>query len=203
MALFEKHGMENIGYWTPIDNQSNTLVYVLAFKDKEDRERAWQGFLNDPDWQDAFAKSIEDGRLVAKIDSTLMRLTDYSPSVKKEKKDSERVFELRRYRASAGNLAALDSRFRDHTMKLFEKHGMTNLFYFHIAEGEEGADDMLLYFLAHPSVEARDAAFAAFGSDPVWQAARKASEKEAGGSLTAPGGVTSQMLAPTDYSPIQ
>ena len=111
------------------------------------------------------------------------------------------MFELRTYTTPPGKLDALDARFRDHTVKLFTKHGMTNLGYWSPMKGEKGADSTLIYLLAHKSQDAAKASFAAFGKDPDWVAARKASEEKAGGSLTIKGGVKSEFLNATDYSP--
>ena len=111
------------------------------------------------------------------------------------------VFELRTYTTPAGKLANLDSRFRDHTVALFKKHGMMNWIYFHKMPEQPEADTTLLYFLAHKSQEAGKASFDAFRKDPTWMAAREASEKNAGGSLTVKDGVKSVLLVPTDYSP--
>src|SRR5438093_298699 len=96
----------------------------------------------------------------------------------------ERVYEMRIYYAAPGKLEALNARFRDHTLKLFEKHGITNLWYFTPAKGEPGADEKLIYFLAHKSVDAAKESFDAFRKDPDWNKARTESEKKAGGSLT-------------------
>jgi hypothetical protein len=101
---------------------------------------------------------------------------------------------------SKGNLAALDARFRDYTMKLFSKHGMENVAYWHLMPDQAGADETLVYLLAHKSRDAAAASFKAFGADPDWVAARKASEEKAGGPLTVPGGVKSVFMKPTDYS---
>ena len=125
-----------------------------------------------------------------------------------------------------GKLDALHARFRDHTTKLFEKHGMTNVGYGTLArddkttvgkllaaaspQGQEAADAdpkapaapvALVYLLAHPSPEARNKSFAAFRADPAWAAAKSASE--AGGSLTVKDGVKSLMMKATDYSPMK
>src|SRR2546428_1388762 len=109
--------------------------------------------------------------------------------------DSGRVFEMRTYTAAPGKLDNLNARFRDHTLKLFEKHGMTNLGYFTPLAGTKGADDTLIYFLAHRSVDASKTSWDAFRRDPAWVAVRKASEEKAGGSLTVvPNGVTSVFL---------
>jgi hypothetical protein len=68
-------------------------------------------------------------------------------------------------------------------------------------DADKGAGKTLVYFLAHKSREAATASWAAFRADPVWVAARAASEKAAGGSLTIPDGVKSVFLIPTDFSP--
>lgn len=198
--LFEKHGMVNLGYWVPLDNPENKLIYVLAYPSREAREKAWHDFNADPDWQAAYKASEVNGKLVAKVDTHFMTATDYSPEVKPSRASEPRAFELRTYTASAGNLGALDARFRDHTIKLFSKHGMENVAYWHLLPDQKGADATLIYLLAHKSKEAADASFKAFRDDPPWVAAKKASEEKAGGSLTAPDGVKSVFMKPTDYS---
>ena len=203
VKLFEKHGMENIGYWVPQDNTNNMLIYVLAYPSREARAKAWRAFGTDPDWQAVVKESEKNGKLVTNIVSRFLTATDYSPGIKPAVGKEPRVFELRTYTASAGNLAALDSRFRDHTMKLFSKHGMENLAYWHLAPNQKGADNTLVYILAHKSKEAAAASFKAFREDPDWVAAKAASEQKAGGSLTEGGmaGVKHTYLNATDYSP--
>lgn len=202
MKLFAKHGMTNVGYFVPAgDNPERRLIYFLAYPDRAARDASWQAFLADPDWKSAHAASERDGPLVKKIVTRFLVPTDYSPTPQVAAV-GDRVFELRTYTATAGNLAALDGRFRDHTLSLFKKHGMTNLVYWHAAAGSPDADRMLIYLLAHPSREAARASFDAFRQDPEWVSARKASEERAGGSLTeAKDGVRSDFLVPTDYSP--
>jgi hypothetical protein len=203
--LFEKHGMENIGYWVPIDNTNNTLIYVLAFPNRAARDKSFKDFGADPDWKAAAKASEANGRLVNKVESIFMQSTDYSPAIKPTKGGKPRVFELREYTASQGNLAALDARFRDHTIKLFSKHGMEHFGYWHLTSGQKDAERKLIYILAHGSPEAAQASFAAFRQDPDWIKARGDSEKKAGGSLTEGGmaGVKSTFMRPTDYSPTQ
>jgi len=113
------------------------------------------------------------------------------------------VFELRIYTASAGNLDNLNARFRNHTVQLFQKHGMTNVGYWNPLEGQPGAGQTLIYILAHRSLDAAQASFAAFRQDPDWLAARQASEDKAGGSLTVKDGVKSVYLKATDFSPMR
>jgi hypothetical protein len=201
LALFEKHGIANLGYWVPQPNEGQVLIYLLAYPDKAAREASWKSFLADPDWQAAKAASETQGKLVAKVESRFLHLTDYSPRLPLPAASAPRTFELRIYTTLPGKLAALDSRFRDHTLSLFKKHGMTNLPYFHLDDGQEGSETTLLYFLAHASAEAQAASFAAFRADPDWIAARDASEKD--GKLLVDQGVKSILLLPTDYSPVK
>lgn len=110
----------------------------------------------------------------------------------------ERVFEMRTYIANPGKIAALHSRFRDHTCKLFEKHGMTNIGYWQATTGEN-AENTLVYILAYPSKEAREASWKAFVADEAWKKAKADSEKD--GVLVAK--VLSTFFKGTDYSAIK
>ena len=204
VKLFEKHGMENVGYFVPTgDNKDEKLVYFLRYPSKAARDKSWEAFRADPEWKKAAADSEKEGKLVNKVDLRFLTPTEYSP-VLKIAKTGDRVFELRTYIATKGNLPGLDDRFKDHTIKLFEKHGMTNLIYWHLPATDNGSDRMLVYLLAHKSEETAKKSFDAFRMDPDWVAARKASEEKAGGSLTeAKGGVVSEFLKPTDYSPLK
>lgn len=111
---------------------------------------------------------------------------------------STRVFELRTYTTHPGKLDALNARFRDHTVKLFDKHGMTNIVYLRPMDAPQ-SQNTLVYLLAHDSREAAKASFDAFRNDPDWVNARKASE--AAGPIVVK--VDSVFLTPTDYSPMK
>lgn len=202
MKLFTKHGITNVAYWTPIENPERKLVYVLSYPDKAARDKSWKEFIADPEWQKAAKESEANGRLVSKMEQYFMTATDYSPDVKFANGGAG-VFELRTYTASPGNLAPLNARFRDHTLNLFEKHGMTNLVYWNLTPDQKNADKMLVYVLAHKSQEAAKASWDKFRADPDWLAARKASEEKAGGSLTEKDGVKSVFMKATDYSPLK
>ena len=199
--LFEKHGMTNVGYWVPQENPEQKLYYVLSYADRPARNKAWAAFMADPDWRAAYLASEKEGKLTSKVESQFLEATDFSPAITPGVSKVPRVFELRTYTCTPGNLDRLQARFRDHTCKLFEKHGMTNWAYWTLVKGQPAADDTLIYLLAHPSKEASAASFAAFREDPDWQKAKAASEAAAGGSLTTPDGVKSLILVATDYSP--
>ena len=205
LALFEKHGMESLGYWVPVDKEGkpeSKVVFLLAYPSRDAREKSWQAFLGDPEWQEVFKASEAKGPLVTKVENPYLAATDYSPPIKASKAGEPRVFELRIYKTAPGRLNDLHARFRDHTIELFSKHGMSHIGYWTPMEGKHGRDNTLIYILAHNSREAAAESFANFRKDPNWIAARKASEEKAGGSLTAAtNGVTSIFMTPTDYSP--
>ncbi|MCX7424543.1 MAG: NIPSNAP family protein [Planctomycetia bacterium] len=79
--LFQKHGIELVGFWTPIqgDEAKDTLYYIVAFPNAEAQKKAWQAFQDDPAWKKAKADSEKDGVLVKKVDSMNLKATDYSP----------------------------------------------------------------------------------------------------------------------------
>ncbi|MBT5217876.1 MAG: NIPSNAP family protein [Woeseia sp.] len=112
-----------------------------------------------------------------------------------EAQPSERVFELRTYTTSPGRLDALHARFANHTIALFERHGMTNIGYF-VPQDAPLAENTLIYVLAHDSREAAKASWAAFVADPEWLKAREASISD--GAIVDK--VESVFMDATDYS---
>lgn len=108
------------------------------------------------------------------------------------------IFELRTYTTPEGKLDDLNARFRNHTLKIFEKHGMKNVVYGVPSEGPTSKNTMI-YLLQHDSRAAADASWAKFRADPDWAKARTASEVN--GKLTTK--VESVFLEPTDYSPMK
>jgi hypothetical protein len=112
--------------------------------------------------------------------------------------NANRVFELRTYTAPEGKLPNLNARFRDHTMRIFEKHGMKNVGYW-VPQDAPAKDNTLIYIISHASREAAKKSWAAFGADPEWQKVAKESQMD--GKIVA--GITSVYMDPTDYSPIK
>jgi hypothetical protein len=107
-----------------------------------------------------------------------------------------RVFELRTYTAAPGKLEDLKARFRNHTVQLFKKHGMTNIGYW-VPQDAPASQNTLIYVLAHESREAAKKSFDGFRADPAWVKAREASEVN--GKLAVK--VESVFMDPTDFSP--
>ena len=79
MRLFERHGIENIAYWTELVGTSNRLVYMLGYPSLGDREKSRAAFQADPEWEEARAESEKDGPLVRVSTHSIMRPTAYSP----------------------------------------------------------------------------------------------------------------------------
>src|SRR3954462_6983845 len=104
-------------------------------------------------------------------------------STGQESKASQRVYELRTYTTLPGRLPALNKRFAEHTLKLFEKHGMRNEMYFipterAVGQKAEPVENTLIYVVSHDSREAADKSWKAFGADADWKTAQKASEAD-------------------------
>ena len=108
------------------------------------------------------------------------------------------VYELRTYTAPEGKLGELNSRFRNHTVGIFNKHGMKSVLYMTPQDAPDSANT-LIYVLEHPSREAAKKAWADFQADPEWQKVR--TESEVNGRLTSK--VVSVFADPTDYSPMK
>jgi hypothetical protein len=178
----------------------NTLIYVLSHKDRETAKASYKAFGADPEWQKAREASEANGKILAKPpESVFMTRTAFSPLLKVAQSASPRVFELRTYITHPGKLPALHERFTNHTVKLFEKHGMTNVCYWTPVEQE----NKLVYILAHASKEAGMASFTAFRADPVWIAAKGESEKDGSLTVPQPEGVQSIYMKAVDFSPMK
>jgi hypothetical protein len=202
-ALFRKHGMTPVGYWTPADDKdgkADTLLYILRHDSREAAARSWAAFGADEEWKSAKAASERDGVLVKKVETTFLVPTDYSPELRDSKAEAARVFEMRTYVASPGKFEDLHKRFRDHTLGLFKKHGLENVAYFVPTDDDRGKADTLIYLVATPTREASKAAWKAFLDDPEWKQVFQASQPD-GVPLAAK--ITSLFLEPTDYSPIR
>jgi hypothetical protein len=110
----------------------------------------------------------------------------------------ERVFELRTYKATPGNLDALVARFRDHTMRIFEKHGMTNIAYW-LPTDEPDSADTLVYVISHASREAANNSWRAFSQDPEWQKVNE--ESNVNGPILL--SVERRYMKAVDFSPMK
>jgi hypothetical protein len=81
ITIFKRHGMESVAYWTPTDDplKGKTLFYILKHPSREAATANWAAFRDDPEWKRVSTASEVNGKLVEKVDSTFMKLTDFSP----------------------------------------------------------------------------------------------------------------------------
>jgi hypothetical protein len=84
VKLFERHGLKSVAYWTPMDepDKSNTLIYILQHSSREAAAANWQSFQDDAEWKSVKEKSEANGKLVDKVDSTYLVMTDFSPRLR-------------------------------------------------------------------------------------------------------------------------
>ncbi len=125
-------------------------------------------------------------------------LTAHLGAPAKVEAQSNRVFELRVYHVNPGKLAALQTLFRDHTLPMFKKHGMTSIGYW-VPQDKPESENTWIYIIAHPSREAAKKDWAAFQADPDWQAAFKAAGAD--GPLVSK--IDSTFMDPATISPIK
>ncbi|MEM6469181.1 MAG: NIPSNAP family protein [Planctomycetota bacterium] len=196
IGLFTKHGIESVAYFTPAEEpeSENMLIYFVRHPNPGEAAQNWKAFASDPDWKEA-AKNSGVGKLAKRPESIYLKWVPYWSSFDFGEVDEDDVYELRMYTAAKGKLGKLDARFRDHTIKLFAKHGIHSVGYWHATE-EPDSENKLIYLIKHHSREAAKKSWKAFAADPDWKAARDASGV---GKLAEP--IRSYYLKLTDYSP--
>ena len=198
MGLFEKHGMVNMAYWTPMEGGEDQLVYLMGYPDRAARDSSWAAFGADPEWKAVYEASHQDGPIVDSVGSVFLTYTDYSPHMKAEDA-GPRVFSLRTYWTNPGKLPELHARFRDHTLGIFERNGMTNIAYFDLDAEDPGHDNTLMYLITFPDTTARAASWKSFLEDPDWKSAYEASIVN--GRLVD--SIQDDLLVPTRFSPLK
>jgi hypothetical protein len=198
-AIFSRHGMVGIAYWLPLEAAGGEkLYYILRHASRDAAKASWAAFNADPEWQAVRQASEAAGPIVIGVESTFLAAADFSPAF--PSLPGGQVFELRTYTANDGKLGALDARFRDHTITLFARHGITSVQYWHPTDPEKGAGHTLIYLLAHANRAAAQKSWDDFHADPDWVQAKTASEKD-GPLLAHP--PMAVFLTPTDFSPMQ
>lgn len=144
------------------------------------------------------------GTISGTISRTVVRAGEEGqPEASAATDDANKLYELRIYTTNDGKLPALHARFRDHTMRLFQKHGMENIVYWSVAEAARGEEEIrsnqLVYIIAHKSEAAREASWNAFRNDPQWQ--RVAAESARDGKILAES-PRSILMKATDFSEV-
>jgi hypothetical protein len=206
VPLYEKLGIRLEGAWVPLepDDAGDRLVYLVSFLNRADADAAWVGFNNNQTWiQAAAEEKAAHGTVVERSEFLYLQPTNYTPKPQAVAAQTGRpghVYEMRIYTASPGKLEALNTRFKNHTLGLFTRHGMTNVLYAEPLPGQPGAGDTLIYFLAYPDRDRATEAWKAFQADPEWQKVRNDSQAD-GVKLAA--GVKSIFLKPAIFSPMK
>ena len=113
-------------------------------------------------------------------------------------KASGKVYELRTYTAPEGKLPNLQARFRDHTIRIFNKHGMKSVGYW-VPQDAPNKDNTLIYIISHDSREQAKKNWADFQADPEWK--KVSAESQVDGRIVS--NVVSVFMDATDYSPIK
>ena len=189
--LFKRHGLGVLGFWTEEIGVGAQVNYMWLYADLDERQKKLAAFGEDLAWKQQVAEETQrEGVIVARTHNTMLQMTPYSPVPR----ISTKVQEWRIYEAMAGRLPDLHNRFANHTLRLFEKHGMANIGYW---TEVFGTSNRLVYMLGYPSLGDREKSWAAFQADPDWQRARAESEKN--GTLVMK--TYSRILRPTAYSP--
>ncbi len=125
-------------------------------------------------------------------------LGSWNASTVAHAQNAGKVYELRTYTAPEGKLPNLQARFRDHTIRIFNKHGMKSVGYW-VPQDAPAKDNTLIYIISHDSHEAAKKNWANFSADPEWK--KVAAESQVDGRILS--GVVSVYMDATDYSPIK
>jgi NIPSNAP len=206
MKLFEKHGMENIIYWSVSegapksdDDKDNLLIYIIAHKDEAAKDASWAAFRADPEWKAVVAKSEENGKILAKPPRAIfMRETEFSAVDEPINKDSgtpARLWELRQYNDGPERVPFTVDRFGSGENAIFTKHGMQTVKFWTATD-----NSAFIYLLAHRDKAASDESWKGFKSEfPEFMK----KYRDAHPNLPAGRGNGNEVrfLIPTDYSP--
>jgi hypothetical protein len=199
--IFKKHGLEPLGYWIPIDHQKHRrkFIYILKHPSRYAAYKNWVSFSISREWEHVLDQPVYQRLLTEKPISIFMTANDYSEVAKNAIEKEGGVYELRTYVAPPGKLSKLNSRFRDHTTKLFHKHGIHNVGYWTPFDRPE-INNTLVYLIHHASRKQADANWKAFTSDPRWKKVARQSQQD-GQLLAQP--PESIYLKAMEFSPLK
>ena len=206
MKLFEKHGMENIIYWTVSegdaksnDDKDNLLIYVIAHKDEAAKDASWKGFSEDPEWKDVAKKSEENGKILAKAPRAIfMRETDFSAADEPVNKNSNapaRLWELRQYNDGPERVPHTVDRFGSGEKDIFAKNGMQTVKFWRATD-----NSAFIYLLAHKDKAASAESWKGFMGE-FREFMTKYRESHPNLPAGRGSGNEVRFLIPTDYSP--
>jgi hypothetical protein len=200
--IFKKHRLEPVGYWVPTDGpriKKRRFVYILKHRSRYAAFQNWNRFSHDREWKRVLDIPEFHRLLAKKPTSIFMTAKDYSDPTRNTIKKAGGIFELRTYVTPPEKLAGLNARFRDHTTRIFNEHGISNVGYWTPFDKPE-IGNTLICLVHHASRARADANWNAFLKDPAWQKAAKESELD-GKLLAEP--PDRLYLKPMDFSPLK
>jgi hypothetical protein len=201
VRLFEKHGMTSVGYWSPIGNPENKLVFLLAYPDRAARDAAWRSLAEDPEWRRVRKETERNGKLVKWIEEAFLVPTEYSPAVaaSSHPPDRSRTFELRKVTVPNGELATLNAQLRDGGVGELRAQGFTPVGFFTLANGQVGTETTLISLMARtPQATARKGT-----AGSTLLVSYEVSNAASAATIVASEGKLREILKPTDYSPLK
>jgi hypothetical protein len=188
---------------TSVKKKMNFVLVIIGWTEMQVNEEQWQGFARKSFERSARMPDMKRRTLLHALSTlpaaAMLPATAWTAAKHNGEKSPEgapAVYELRVYYAAPGKLNELLTRFREHTLKLFIKHGMKSVAYW-LPMDEPQKSNVLFYILEHASREAAAASWKAFGDDPEWKSVKDKSE--ANGKLVDK--IESTFLALTDFSP--
>lgn len=197
--IFARHHMNALGYWIPTDGtprQKRRIVYLLKHASRYEAYANWIHFSNDREWEKVLDMPRFGGLLAEKPTSIFMTENDYSAKVAGSIEKSGGVYELRTYTCNEGKLAAINARFRDHTSRLLDKHGMKNVSHWTPFD-LPASQNTLIVLIHHQSRQQADTNWESFLSDPAWQRVAKESQQNGKFLAKPPDQI---FLRPLDFS---
>jgi len=196
----QRLGIRVVGCWTVAIGQQPRLTMMLAFDDLHQREEQFAALYASDNWPRIMALASPNGNpLITGIESAILCPTPYSPDpFQFMNAASPGVFEERIYRGKdLRAFAAVNTRFNDHTVRIFANHGIIPVGFWTV---EIGADQPSLYYLVRfDDLAEYTPKWNAFRGDPEWQRVRAESEKDGNILLR----ITSTILTPTPFSPMR
>lgn len=199
-ALKKRHGLNPLACWVSQDPSATNVVVVelLAPPSEAAAIAGWTALAADPEFAPAYAASeAKHGKAYTKIETLKLVAPANAWKLVNNGERPARVFDLRLYARVPGKEAAFRDRWRDHAIRIYERHDMDNLGWWEATDADHTG--VMATLFAHESLDAINATIGAFHRDEEWIRIEK--ETEAGGKLRT--GATAYKLTPVDFSALQ
>ncbi len=194
-----RHGINTVGYWTAASKEGEKFVYLMAAPSKEELQKQETEFGADAQFKEGYAASNQKhGQTVDRIVS-LPLVVDPTAKFDFKTSNTSRAFDLRIYSVLPGKLDVFRSRWRDHAVPIYERHGLHSIGWWVVDQKDADGNDQFVCLLAGESLDSIQKSITAFHADPEWQQVEK--ETEEGGKLRA--GVSASKLVPADFSSLK